>query len=116
MTRDNPSKKKSKSSKRALMLIGGSEAIGQAAGIIRRLIILRTIGLENYGIAIPMLLVLGLLNRLLEINPGTTLVQDRMGGGPASPVLAPNWLSPSSIAQGAAILVRWRSSIAHVGH
>ncbi len=62
------------------MLIGGSEAIGQAAGIIRRLIILRTIGLENYGIAIPMLLVLGLLNRLLEINPGTTLVQDRMGG------------------------------------
>ena len=75
----NPLKMKKKSSRRAILLIGGSEVIGQGASFIRRLIILRTIGIENYGIAVPMLLVLGALNRILELNPGTTLIQDRKG-------------------------------------
>mgnify|MGYP001961861017 CR=1 FL=1 len=70
---------KKNSSKQALLLIGGSEVIGQGAAIIRRLIILRTIGVENYGIAVPMLLVLGLLNRIIDVNPSSTIVQDRKG-------------------------------------
>ena len=79
MMMQNAPRKSRKSSKRALALIGGSEAIAQGAAIVRRLIILRTIGVENYGIAVPMLLVLGLLNRVLEINPASTLIQDPRG-------------------------------------
>ncbi|MBB48832.1 MAG: hypothetical protein CMJ33_09925 [Phycisphaerae bacterium] len=72
MTRKN-------SSNKALALISSSTVVSQVATLLRAFIIMRTIGVENYGIAVPMLLLIEFLNRLLELNPAAVIVQDEKG-------------------------------------
>lgn len=62
-----------------MKLMSGSAVVAQAAMILRQLIILRVVGPENYGIAVPIMLSTEFLNRLLEMNPGAIVVQDKFG-------------------------------------
>ena len=62
-----------------MKLMSGSAVVAQAAMILRQFVILRVLGPENYGIAVPMMLSSELLNRLLEMNPGSIVVQDKFG-------------------------------------
>ena len=70
---------KSTNTARAMKLMSGSAVVAQAAMILRQFVILRVLGPENYGIAVPMMLSSELLNRLLEMNPGSIVVQDKFG-------------------------------------
>lgn len=70
---------KKNSTKTALKLMSSSAVISQVAVSLRQFIMLRSIGVENYGIAVPMILSIELLNRLLEMNPGSIVVQDEKG-------------------------------------
>ena len=62
-----------------MKFMSSSAVIAQLAVSLRQFIILRSIGLDNYGIAVPMILSSELLNRLLEMNPGSIVVQDEKG-------------------------------------
>lgn len=64
---------------RAIKLMSSSTAVGQVAMITRQWVIFNAIGAENYGIALPMMLSIDLLNRLMEMNPGAIVVQDKKG-------------------------------------
>ena len=71
---------KKNTSFKAMKFMSSSAVISQLAVSLRQIIMLRAIGVENYGIAIPMLLSSVLLERLLEMNAGTIVVQDQKGG------------------------------------
>lgn len=62
-----------------MKLMSGSAVVGQVATITRQFVIMNAIGPGNYGIAVPMVLAIELLNRLMEMNPGTIVVQDKKG-------------------------------------
>ena len=71
---------KKNTSFKAMKFMSSSAVISQVAVSLRQIIMLRAIGVENYGIAVPMLLSSVLLERLLEMNAGTIVVQDQRGG------------------------------------
>ena len=64
---------------KAMKFMSSSAVVAQLAVSLRQFIMLRAIGVENYGIAVPMILSSELLNRLLEMNPGSIVVQDEKG-------------------------------------
>ena len=70
---------KSQNTARSMKFMSGSAIIAQVAMVVRQFVILKVIGPENYGIAVPMMLATELLNRLLEMNPGSIVVQDKFG-------------------------------------
>ena len=64
----------------AFLTMGASEGVAQGASLYRAMIIASVIGSEQMGIAFTMLLFGEFLNRLTNLNPGITLVQDPNGG------------------------------------
>ena len=64
----------------AFLTVGASEGIGQGASLIRAWFVANLVGPDQMGIAFTMLLFGEFLNRLTNLNPGITLVQDPAGG------------------------------------
>ena len=64
----------------ALLTIGSAEILAQGATLARGIIVARIIGAEQIGIAMTMLLFGEFLNKMTNMNPGITLVQDPAGG------------------------------------
>lgn len=68
------------SSGSAFLTVSSAEIVAQGATLARGIIVVRVIGSEQIGIAMTMLVFGELLKRMVNLNPGITLVQDRWGG------------------------------------
>ena len=75
-----PGIRKRTSTSGALLTISSAEIIAQGASLARGIIVARIIGAEQIGIAMTMLLFGEFLNKMTNMNPGITLVQDTAGG------------------------------------
>ena len=64
----------------AFLTIGSAEVLAQGATLLRGIIVARIVGTEQIGIAMTMLLFGEFLNKMTNLNPGITLVQDPAGG------------------------------------
>ena len=62
------------------MKLGGAEFIARSCGLLRSIVVQRTLGPALLGIAAPVILVADLLDRVLSLHPGMILVQDKQGG------------------------------------
>jgi O-antigen/teichoic acid export membrane protein len=78
--RQKPGTRKRFSTGGAFLTISSAEIISQGASLARGIIVARIIGAEQIGIAMTMLLFGEFLNKMTNMNPGITLVQDPAGG------------------------------------
>lgn len=70
---------KSSESGPAFLTMTGGEAVAQVAKLVRGIIIARILGPEMMGIAFSMLIIIDFLERMLNLNPAVTLIQDEKG-------------------------------------
>ena len=64
---------------RSFLTVATGELSGQLATMVRGIIIVRSIGMEQMGIVATLLIMVDFLGRLANLNPSITLVQDRYG-------------------------------------
>ena len=64
----------------AFLTMSSAESCSQVTRLVRGIIVARVLGPEMMGIAFSMLIVVDFLERIISLNPGITLVQDRKGG------------------------------------
>ena len=74
-----PKKSRGQSVKSSFLTVGTGEILGQVAVVARGTIIVRMIGLEEMGIVATLLILVEFLNRMANLNPSITMVQDRHG-------------------------------------
>ena len=65
--------------RKSFLTVATGELSGQLATMIRGMIIVRTIGMEQMGIVATLLIMVDFLGKLTNLNPSITMVQDRYG-------------------------------------
>ena len=64
----------------ALLKLGSAEFISRACGLLRSIVVWRTLGPQLMGAALPMIIIADFLDRVFSLHPSMVIVQDKQGG------------------------------------
>ena len=62
------------------MKLGSAEFIARSCGLLRSIVVQRTLGPTLLGVAAPMIIIADFLDRVFSLHPGMVIVQDKHGG------------------------------------